>query len=110
MQEKIIANYASHGFACSGERHLRIQDNFSFSDVTTEQIRTLIREVAKDKPDAITVFCTNLRGAPLAAELEAALGIPIYDTISTVVWKSLKLAGVNPKRVTGWGRLFREVA
>ena len=106
MQEKIIANYARHGFACSGERHLRIQDNFSFSEVTTDQIRTMIREVAKDKPDAITVFCTNLRGAPLAAEL----GIPIYDTISTVVWKSLKLAGVDPKRVTGWGRLFQEVA
>ena len=45
-----------------------------------------------------------------AAELEAELGIPIYDTISTVVWKSLKLAGVDPKRVTGWGRLFQEVA
>ena len=110
VQEKIIANYARHGWACSGERHLRIQDNFSFSEVTSDQIRAMIREVAKDKPDAITVFCTNLRGAPLAAELEAELGIPIYDTISTVVWKSLKLAGVDPKRVTGWGRLFQEVA
>ena len=110
MQEKIIANYARHVFDCAGERHLRIQDNSSFSEVTTDRIRTLIREVAKDKPDAISVFCTNLRGAPLATELEAEFGIPIYDTISTVVWKSLKLSGVNPKRVTGWGRLFRDVA
>ena len=109
MQEKIIANYARHGYACAGERHLRIQDNFSFSEVTTEQIRTLIREVAKDKPDAISVFCTNLRAAPLVADLEAELGIPIYDTISTVVWKSLKLSGADPNRVTGWGRLFRKV-
>ena len=37
-------------------------------------------------------------------------GIPIYDTVSTAVWKSLKVAGVDPRAVTGWGRLFQEVA
>ena len=61
------------------------------------------------KPEAITIFCTNLRGAPRVPELERELGIPIYDTVSTVVWKSLKLAGLDPKRVAGWGRLFQEV-
>ena len=70
----------------------------------------MVREVAKAKPQAITIFCTNLRGAPLVEALEAEIGIPIYDTIATVVWKSLKLAGVDPRRITGWGRLFREVA
>jgi maleate isomerase len=39
--------------------------------------------------------------------LEQETGIPIYDTIATVVWKSLKLAGVNPSGITGWGRVFR---
>jgi len=51
-----------------------------------------------------------LRGAPLVEELESETGIPIYDTIATVVWKSLKLAGADPKRIRGWGRLFRETA
>ena len=45
----------------------------------------------------------------LVEELEAETGIPIYDTIATVVWKSLKLAGADPRRIAGWGRLFREV-
>jgi maleate isomerase len=27
-----------------------------------------------------------------------------------VVWKALRLAGADPSRVRGWGRLFREVA
>jgi maleate isomerase len=69
----------------------------------------MTREVAEAKPQAITIFCTNLRGAPLVEELERELGIPVYDTIATVVWKSLRLAGVEPRRVQGWGRLFREV-
>lgn len=109
VQERIVKNYAKSGFECVAERHLGIQDNYSFSEVTSDQLRTMTREVAQAKPQAITIFCTNLRGAPLAAELERELGIPIYDTIATVVWKSLKLAGADPWRVTGWGRLFQEV-
>ena len=109
VQAAIIANYAGAGFECVAERHLRKQDNFSFSETSADEIRTMVREVAMAKPDAITIFCTNLRGAPLVEELEAETGIPIYDTIATVVWKSLKLAGVAPSRVQGWGRLFREL-
>ena len=110
VQAAIVANYARAGFKCVAERHLRKQDNFSFSEVGAEELRAMVREVAKAKPQAITIFCTNLRGAPLVEGLEAEVGIPIYDTISTVVWKSLKLAGVDPRRIGGWGRLFREVA
>jgi maleate isomerase len=108
VQQRIVENYARSGFECVAERHLGVQDNFSFSEVTPEQLRAMTREVAKAKPQAITIFCTNLRGAPLVAELERELGIPIYDTIATVVWKSLKLAGVDPRRITGWGRLFQD--
>jgi len=109
VQEKIAANYARSGFECVAERHLGLQDNFSFSEVSADRLRALTREVARAKPQAITIFCTNLRGAPLVEELERELGIPIYDTIATVVWKSLRLAGVDTRRVQGWGRLFREV-
>ena len=104
-----MRNYRGAGFECVAERHLRLQDNFSFSEVGADEIRRMVREVARERPDAITIFCTNLRGAPLVADLEAETGIPIYDTIATVVWKSLQLAGVDTGRVRGWGRLFQDV-
>jgi maleate isomerase len=110
VQERIVANYARAGFECAAERHLGWQDNWSFSEVTPEEIALMAREVAAAKPDAITVLCTGVQGAPYAEALERELGVPIYDSIATVVWKSLKLAGLDPKRITGWGRLFREVA
>jgi len=110
VQSAIVKNYAASGFECVAERHLRKRDNFSFSEVSADEIRRMVREVAVERPQAITIFCTGLRGAPLVEELEAETGIPIYDTIATVVWNSLKLAGADPKRVRGWGRLFREVA
>lgn len=109
VQAAIVKNYAASGFECMAERHLKLQDNFSFSEVDAGQIAGMVREVAKARPQAITIFCTNLRGAPLVQELEAELSIPIYDTISTVVWKSLRLLGADTRRITRWGRLFREV-
>lgn len=72
--------------------HWGITDNFSFATVDDA---------------TIAVYCTNLRGAPLAEAMEAECGIPIYDTIATVVWKALLLAGRDPAAVTGWGRIFR---
>ena len=110
VQAKIIGNYARSGFDCVAEQHLGLRDNFSFSEVTADRLRAMTREVAKSNPQAITIFCTNLRGAPMAAELERELGIPVYDTISTVMWKSLRLCGVDTRRVKGWGRLFDELA
>jgi len=110
VQAAIIKNYAASGMECIAERHLRKQDNFSFSEVGADELRAMVREVAKEKPQAITIFCTNLRGAPLVEELEREVGIPIYDTISTVVWKSLKQAGSDPSRIRNWGSLFRDVA
>lgn len=110
VQAKIIENYARSGFECVAEHHLRLQENYAFSEVGVEQLRAMVRDVANAKPQAITIFCTNLRGAPLVEALEREVGIPIYDTVATVVWKSLKLAGADPRRVQGWGRLFREVS
>lgn len=106
VQDKIIANYAKLGITCVSDRHLGIRDNYSFSEVSAETLARMIREAAEAKPEAIAVTCTNLKAAPLVEALEQEIGIPIYDTIATVVWKSLSLAGTAPGRVKGWGSLF----
>ena len=106
VQTAINKNYEKAGWTVVADRHLRQQDNFSFSEVTADQMRGMTHEVAAAKPDAISIVCTNMRGAPLAEELEAAHGVPVFDTISTTVWKSLKIAGVDTKRVKGWGKIF----
>ena len=106
VQVRINANYTKAGYTVAADRHLGMQDNFSFSTVTAGQMRQMTRDVAAAMPEAISIICTNMRGAPLAEELEAAHGIPVYDTVSTTVWKSLRLAGVDTRRVKGWGRIF----
>ena len=106
MQARIVTNYAAAGFTVVAERHLGVSDNYAFAEVTPDRIEALIRAVAADKPDAIAMLCTNMRGAPLVSELEAEYDIPIHDSIAVTVWQSLKLAGVDARRMQGWGRTF----
>ena len=109
IQERIVGHYERAGFECVAERHLRDRGNFSFSEYGEEAIAGMIREVAAKRPDAITVFCTNLRGAAVVEAMESETGVPIYDTVAAGVWKGMRLAGADPSRIKGWGRLFSEV-
>ena len=91
------------------ERHLNLQDNFSFALIEPQSVADMARAVAPARCDAIAILCTNMRGADLAGPLESELNIPIYDSISTAILKSLSIAGVDTDRVRGWGSLFKKV-
>jgi maleate isomerase len=106
VQEKIIATYEGAGFSVAAERHFRDRGNFSFSEYDEATIAQNVLDVAKAKPDAIVIFCTNLRGPAVVANMEAATGLPVLDTICAAVWKCLLMTGVDPSRVKGWGRMF----
>ncbi|MGA0582682.1 MAG: maleate cis-trans isomerase family protein [Castellaniella sp.] len=110
VQDKIIENYARAGIRIPAERHLDLHVNYSFAEVTETQILEMAGAVASHRPDAMTVMCTNLKGAQLAARIEEETGIPLYDSVSTVVWKSLLLAGFDVRKVKGWGSLFQNVS
>lgn len=107
VQARIVANYATLGIEVVAERHLGIRVNHDFAGVEPALLRSLMAEVAAAKPGAITTFCTNLRAAPLATEVEQTLGVPLLDTVSTTVWGMLRAAGANPAQVQGWGELFQ---
>lgn len=109
VQARIVANYQRSGFDCIAECHLGHHVNFEFAEVTPAQIDQMVRELAAAEPQCITTFCTNLHAAPLVAALEAELGIPIYDSVATAVWKALQVCGVDTRRVVGWGSLFSEL-
>ncbi|MDP6344019.1 MAG: aspartate/glutamate racemase family protein [Alphaproteobacteria bacterium] len=106
VQARILENYADAGFRCRSERHLGIRDNFSFSEIPEAEVAGMCRQVAADGARAISIVCTNMRGAALAARLEDELDVTIYDSIAVVVLRSLELAGLDPRQVRGWGRVF----
>jgi maleate isomerase len=106
VQQRIVRQYAQLGIDCVAERHLGLRDNASFADVPDTQLAALMRKTAQARPDAVATFCTNLHAAHLAGPFEQATGIAAYDTVSTVVWKALRMAGVDTGVLARWGKLF----
>ncbi|MEO7393046.1 MAG: aspartate/glutamate racemase family protein [Ramlibacter sp.] len=107
VQARIVGNYRALGIDVVAERHLGIRVNHEFAGVAPERLLALMREVGSSGPGAITTFCTNLRAAPLAGQVERELGIPLLDTVSTTVWGMLRAGGADPSQITGWGELFQ---
>ncbi|TFZ05189.1 Asp/Glu/hydantoin racemase [Ramlibacter henchirensis] len=107
VQQRIVANYRALGVDAVAERHLGIRVNHDFAGVDPRKLRELMAQVALERPQAITTFCTNLRAAQLAPDIERAHGIPLLDTVSTTVWGMVRAAGGSPAAITGWGELFQ---
>ena len=106
IQARIVENFNSIGYACVAERHADIRTNYEFASLDDDTIRAMVRDVSRARPGAVTILCTNMRGAPLVEQLERELDVAIYDSVSLAVWASLRAAGISPTRVRGWGRLF----
>jgi maleate isomerase len=107
VQAAIAANFGREGYECVAEAHSGIRVNFDFATIPTATTKAMIRNVARATPDAIVVLCTNMDGATIADALERELRIPVYDSIALALWGALRVAGVDPARVEGFGRLFR---
>ena len=104
---RIGSVWTGAGVACQAERHLGLRDNFSFGRVAPAEIADMIRAVAAEGCDAVVVLCTNMEGATVAAALELDLDVLILDSVAVTLWRTMLLAGVDPRVLSGWGRVFQ---
>ncbi len=105
-QNKIIKTFSREGYECVASAYADLRDNLSFARVAAADIATMLRTVAAAKPQAIVTFCTNFPAGIVVADMEAELGIPIYDSTVLPVWKALKMTVIDTRRGRAWGRLF----
>lgn len=110
VQDLIRDNWTRAGFPCPAERHLGLRDNYSFAEVGEERVAAAVEQVVAEGCDAVAIVCTNMRGSAIAPRLERRLGVPVYDSIATTVWKSLQVAGENSEGLAPWGSLFTDPA
>jgi maleate isomerase len=108
VQQRIIATYAAHGFSCPAERHLGVRDNFTFGTVDEATIGAMIGDCLAARPDAVTILCTNMNAAGVAARLEPAGGTMVLDSVAVTLWGCMMAVGERPDRITGYGRLFTD--
>jgi maleate isomerase len=87
----IARNYREIGVDVVASERLRITDNFAIGEVSADQVSDMIRTVARARPEAIVVMCTNLVGAAFAETLSAELGIPVLDSVRVAVEHCVEL-------------------
>jgi maleate isomerase len=107
VQQRIGKVWADEGIACHAERHIGLRDNFSFGEVLPAEIAGMIRAVAAGGCDAIVVLCTNMDAAAIADALERELNVLILDSVAVTLWRTILLAGADPRILSGWGRIFQ---
>ena len=95
LEQQISANYAAIGIATAAAERLDLTVNTDYARVTPAQIAGLCRRVAAARPQAIVIMCTNLQGAPVAADLAAELGIPVLDSVAVTIEHCLDLLGAG---------------
>lgn len=107
-QAKVEGNFSALGFETVSRANSRLTDNLSYASAPLDDIRAQARAAAAAKPDVLIGWCTNFPSAFVAAEIEAETGIPFHDATTIVLWKALKMLGVDPSPAArDWGRVFR---
>ncbi|KAL3460275.1 Asp/Glu/hydantoin racemase [Aspergillus heterothallicus] len=112
VQEAIVKTYAGVGIDVSEERHLRMSKNTAFADIEEAVLDGMVAEVVKGSEGkagsvhAVTTFCTNLRAAQRVDFWEKEHGVPVFDTVTTVVWEMLRYCGVDMSPLRNWGIIF----
>lgn len=108
VQEAIVKNYEKVGIEIV-ERHLKITKNGDIADVAEKVLDGLVEEVCSEgKVDAVTTFCTNFVAAHRVSYWEEKYDVPVFDTVTTVVWHMLSLLGVDSKKIVDdWGTIFK---
>lgn len=106
VTRRIVDTFDQAGFTVPVERHLGLSVNTEFARIPPATLAQLVREVAREA-EAVTVYCTNVAGAPLADELEHETGRPVLDSVAVTMWASLRAVG-QETGIAGWGRLMRE--
>jgi maleate isomerase len=111
VQSAIVENYASIGVTISPatERHLGVAKNTEIAVIGEEVLDGLVREVVEGTgAEAVTTFCTNWVAAQRVEYWEGRWEVPVFDTVSVVVWDMLRMGGYDVKSIQGWGSLFQK--
>jgi maleate isomerase len=106
IAERIAQNYARLGISTVAGRHRGLSDNFSFAQVSEREISAMCEDVAAERPQAIIIICTNMRGSLVGVEIEQRLGIPVLDSVSFALWGCLKALNMPMKALGQFGSIF----
>ncbi len=92
LEKDIIENYRAAGIEVVASERLDLTVNTDFAKVPSSDIARMCRSVAKAKPEAVVIMCTNLAGATIAGSIGKSLGIPVVDSVEATLSSAVDIA------------------
>ena len=108
MNEAIRENYTSIGIDIprSQMQHLGVTENKAIAKIDESTLDGMVESVVSSGATVVSTFCTNLVAAQRAHFWEGRHNILVLDSVATVVWDGLRMAGLPSGVVKGWGKMF----
>ena len=99
--------FAEGGIETVAGGHLGIAEGFRLAEPGPDAILDLALRAWDQQSDGLIAACLNFRSYPIIDALEARIGKPVVTSTQAVLWRLLRLAGVDTP-IHGFGRLLRE--
>ena len=91
VHNRILDNYEELGFPRPTGQNLGGTVSNDFASISSNILRDMILNAAKNSPDVIMIMCTNLRGAAVAEDLSKQLGLPVIDSAAATLQAGSRL-------------------
>lgn len=92
------------GIEVVGERNLGLNGSDAYCGMSPADWIETLTEMKDDRADVYFASCANIRAIEVIEELEARLGRPVVTSNQLVIWRALRLAGIDDT-IPGLGRL-----
>lgn len=103
----VAAHFESSGFVIDTVGSFLESDDLTVASISESSIAEGVRQLlASSSADAVFVSCTSLRSFGIIESLELELGVPVVSSNLALLWRLLRLAGVDDV-IDGLGRLMR---
>jgi maleate isomerase len=106
INDLIVKQYKLNGIETVNVLGCGEMDNIMIGQISKELIESMVQSVSLAEAEGISIVCTNFPAIHSIDYFEKRYNLTIYDSIAVMVWKSLKLLGLDTDQVKGWGRLF----
>lgn len=111
VQKKIVETFDKAGYKVVAESHLGRKVNVEIARITEDdldrQMDAVVGTMVGERVKVVSTFCTNLRAAQRVRYWENKnSGLIVADTVATVLWDMLRIAGVDVTELRGWGSIF----
>jgi len=93
------------GFGIVGERNLSLSGSDAYCTYPTKDWISEVTKMKNGKADAYFISCANIRAIEGIEELESILERPVVTSNQLVIWKALRMAGINDP-LPGLGKLL----